>query len=538
MSNSDQPAHAHDPSLHWDGEAPSGEALYKAVFETTGAATIIIRPDTVIELVNNEFCSLSGYARPELEGEISWTGFVAPEDVERLRGYHAARRVGTAAAPTRYQFVFVDRFGRRRNVFAAVDMIPGSDRSVASLIDITKQKEDELKAQQYSDRLRALHRSALAIIDLANEPDQVYEGTLAHLSDTVSFDTASIQILEDQSLRILAARGFADNTKVTGLVFPLTADYPNSRVVTEQRPLVWDDVTADFPHFRSESTHWQSGHIRAWMGVPLIARGEVLGVIAVDRTEVAPFSTQDVQLVSTFAGHVAMAIHNARLLEVRTRYEEELLVANRHKQTLLQELHHRVKNNMQLISSLLRIRANTLADPRATDALQDVEVRIMAMAAVHERLYEPSANGRIDLGSYVAGLAGDIIASHAPPATAIQTDFNVETVETSIDVSVPVGLLISELVLNVAKHAFDEGETGTLSISLRYRDGGVHLVVADNGRGFTAPSETGEDGHLGLRLVETLSNQLNGRAELSREGGTVWEITFPLPNSEPAGDAF
>ncbi len=536
MSNSDQTARQDEVSPHSDEAAPSGEALYKAVFETTGAATVIIRPDTVIDLVNNEFCALSGYARGELEGRISWTVFVAPEDVERLRDYHTARREGTTAAPTRYQFVFVDRFGRRRNVFAAVDMIPGSDRSVASLIDITKQKEDELKAERYSDRLRALHHSALAIIDLTNEPEQVYEGTLAHLSDTVSFDTASIHLLEGQSLRIVAARGFTDNSKVTGLIFPVTDDYPNSRVVTEQRPLVWDDVTADFPHFRSESTHWQSGHIRSWLGVPLIARGEVLGVIAVDRTEVAPFSTQDVQLVSTFAGHVAMAIHNSRLLEVRKRYEEELLIANRHKQTLLQELHHRVKNNMQLISSLLRIRTNTLADPRATAALQDVEVRIMAMAAVHERLYEPAANGRIDLGSYVAGLAGDIVASHAPPGTAIQTVFDVDPVETSIDVSVPVGLLISELVLNVAKHAFDEGSSGTLSISLHRRDGQVHLVVADDGRGFSAPSETGEDGHLGLRLVETLTNQLQGRAEFSSENGTTWEITFPLPNAEPAGD--
>ncbi|MFW5728438.1 MAG: histidine kinase dimerization/phosphoacceptor domain -containing protein [Spirochaetota bacterium] len=532
MSNSDYSDHTGDPSDSSGRAGPSGEALYKAVFETTGAATVIIRPDTVVELVNNEFCALSGYPREEVEGTMSWTRFVAPEDTARLRRYHTALREGGSRAPTRYQFVFIDRFDRRRNVSAAVGMIPGSDRSVASLIDITKQKEDELKAKQYSERLRALHSSALAIIDLTNETGQVYEGTLAHLRNTVRFDTASIHILEGESLRIVAARGFADDNKVTGLVFPLSGDYPNSRVVKEERPLLWDDVTADFPHFRSESTHWQSGHIRSWLGVPLVARGQVLGVIALDRTEVAPFSPQDAQLVATFAGHVAMAIHNARLLEMRTRYEEELLVANRHKQTLLQELHHRVKNNMQLISSLLRIRANTLKDSRAAAALHDVEVRIMAMAAVHESLYEPAAQGRIDLGSYVARLAEDIVASHSPAHTVIQKDFQVQTVQATIDVSVPVGLLVSELVLNVTKHAFDEGSTGTLSISLRRLNGRVHLRVADNGRGYSPPPESSQYGHLGLRLVETLTSQLNGHAEVSAEEGTTWIITFPLPDLE------
>jgi two-component sensor histidine kinase len=264
-----------------------------------------------------------------------------------------------------------------------------------------------------------------------------------------------------------------------------------------------------------------------------VVRGEALGVIALDRRTIHPFSNQDAQLVSTFAGHVAMAIHNARLFEVRKAYEQELVVANRHKETLLQELHHRVKNNMQLISSLLRIRASTLNDPAALSALQDVEVRILAMAAVHERLYEPSSGGRIDLGAYLHGLTKDIVSSHAPVATSIAVECEAERIETSVDVSVPVGLLVSELVLNVVKHAFPVGAGGRLSIEVRHVDNQVHLSVRDNGRGLDSAVAEDAGSHLGLHLVHTLADQLQGSASVFVEDGTRWEVVFPLPRGKP-----
>jgi two-component sensor histidine kinase len=225
-----------------------------------------------------------------------------------------------------------------------------------------------------------------------------------------------------------------------------------------------------------------------------------------------------------------MAIHNARLFEVRKAYEQKLVVANRHKEALLQELHHRVKNNMQLISSLLRIRASTLSDPAALSALQDVEVRILAMAAVHERLYEPESNGRVDLGAYLRGLTTDIVSSHAPVSSSIQTEFAVDRVDTSVDVSVSVGLLISELVLNVVKHAFSDHDAGLLSIELSRRDGEVQLLVQDNGEGLDPEIAKDTESHLGLHLVHTLISQLHGKGEVFVKDGTRWEISFPLPD--------
>jgi PAS domain S-box-containing protein len=501
--------------------------LYATIFETTGAATVIIRGDTIISRANAEFCRLSGYSREEIEGQLSWTKFVAPEDLADMQRYHQARRRTDEPIPTRYEFTFIDRFERRHSISLTVDMIPQTDRSVASLIDITREKEEELRAREYSERLRALHDSAIAISDVAIDPQHVYESTLLHVAETVQCDTTSIQLLEDDRLRIVAARGFADNDRIVGLSFPIDEDFPNARVAGRQEALTWDDVTEAFPHFRAQSSQWQSGHIRSWLGIPLVAHGTTLGVIALDRATVAPFTEQDVQLVSTFAGHVATAIHNARLFDARSRYESELLAANHHKETLLQELHHRVKNNLQIISSLLRIRARSLKDADAAAALSEVEVRILAMASVHERLYEPSANGFIELGSYLEGLTRDILASHAPAHARITPMFSLEHIEASLDICVPVGLLVSELVLNVAKHAFRDGESGTLSLSLTAQDDGMQLQVSDDGRGMRDEAEETADGSIGLELVRSLAQQLNGESRLSGEGGTTWVISFP-----------
>ena len=114
--------------------------LYRAIFETTLAATIIIEEDTIISLVNSEFCMMSGYSREEWEGKKSWTEFVIPEDRERMKTYHQLRRIDPKAAPRHYECGFIDSQGRIRNVILMVDMIPGTRKSVASFIDITDHK--------------------------------------------------------------------------------------------------------------------------------------------------------------------------------------------------------------------------------------------------------------------------------------------------------------------------------------------------------------------------------------------------------------
>ncbi|MBN2299255.1 MAG: PAS domain S-box protein, partial [Deltaproteobacteria bacterium] len=130
------------------------EELYRAIFETAGTAIIIIDDDTTIHLANTNFQRLSGYSREELEGKMSWTEFIAPQDLELMRTYHKQRRTDPSSSPLKYEFHFVNRSGETRNILLNVDMIPGTSRSVASCMDITERicAEKALRKSEQSYR--------------------------------------------------------------------------------------------------------------------------------------------------------------------------------------------------------------------------------------------------------------------------------------------------------------------------------------------------------------------------------------------------
>lgn len=132
--------------------------LYRSVFEHTGSATIIIEGDMTIALANSEAARLSGYSREEVEGKISWTAFVAPQDLERLANYHRQRRIDPVSVPRTYGFRLVDRAGRERDMHLTIGDIPGTDRSVASMIDITDRK-------QFEEELNAAHEQITAAFE-------------------------------------------------------------------------------------------------------------------------------------------------------------------------------------------------------------------------------------------------------------------------------------------------------------------------------------------------------------------------------------
>lgn len=136
------------------------EAIYRTIFENTGTAMIITENDTTISLANDEFENLSGYKKEEIEGKISWKDFVAPEDIERLMEYHDLRRIDPLSAPRKYDFLFLSRQGLTKDVFATVTIIPGTNRAVVSLLDITETKKSSEELRISREQLRNLHKHA------------------------------------------------------------------------------------------------------------------------------------------------------------------------------------------------------------------------------------------------------------------------------------------------------------------------------------------------------------------------------------------
>jgi two-component sensor histidine kinase len=214
-------------------------------------------------------------------------------------------------------------------------------------------------------------------------------------------------------------------------------------------------------------------------------------------------------------------------IKEREEAESRLVASLAEKEILLKEIHHRVKNNLQVISSLLSLQSQSLEDEPTVRMFQESQHRIRSMALVHEELYQSGDLRRIEFSHYVRNLANYLFRSYGVNVDGVKLAIDVSDLHLGIDAAVPCGLIINELMSNALKHAFTDGRHGRIHIQLRANgDGQCRLVVADNGIGLPEGFDIRRSETLGLRLVSTLVEQLGGTIHLDRSDGTEFAIAF------------
>ena len=207
--------------------------------------------------------------------------------------------------------------------------------------------------------------------------------------------------------------------------------------------------------------------------------------------------------------------------------ENALSVALAAKDVLLREVHHRVKNNLQTISSLLNMQAELLPDLAARHALRDAQRRVHSMALIHEQMYGDKDMDEVDFGEYARRLARDLLESFGAVAERVRLRFALEPVSLAMDQMIPCGLILNELITNSLKYAFPGERAGEILVSLRCAAGGtVTMTVADNGVGLAAGNGGKRSGSLGTRIVEILTGQLGGTLERQTTAGVSSTVTF------------
>jgi PAS domain S-box-containing protein len=231
----------------------------------------------------------------------------------------------------------------------------------------------------------------------------------------------------------------------------------------------------------------------------------------------SPFETAEGTLVSS-------AIRD---ITERKNSEEQLRLAAQ-KDTLLKEIHHRVKNNLQVISSLLKLQASRLDDPRARAAFDDSRVRVRSIALLHERLYQSRDLASIDMGPYLRDLTLELVRAHGEVAGRVDVRTSAAGVILGIDEAVPCGLVVTELVTNALKHAFrGRSDRGRVDVTLAAADGKLTLTVEDDGPGLQPGADPAGASTLGLHLVRSLGKQIGGDATFGGPGGFRYVLTFP-----------
>lgn len=211
----------------------------------------------------------------------------------------------------------------------------------------------------------------------------------------------------------------------------------------------------------------------------------------------------------------------------RKQAEEQIKISLKEKEVLLKEIHHRVKNNLQVISSLFNLQSRYINDIKSLEIFRESQDRIKSMALIHEKLYQSKDLARINFAEYIRNLANDLFRSYGVNLTDVTLKINVSNVFLGIDTAIPCGLIINELVSNSLKYAFPEDKKGIIRIDL-YPDeyGKFILIIRDNGVGFPKHLDFRNMESLGLRLVKTLTKQLGGSIELNSNNGTAFKIIF------------
>ena len=211
----------------------------------------------------------------------------------------------------------------------------------------------------------------------------------------------------------------------------------------------------------------------------------------------------------------------------RKRAENQIKASLKEKEVLLREIHHRVKNNLQIISSLLNLESRYIKDEQTLEVFKEIQNRIRSMALIHEKLYQSKDLARIDFAGYIRSLVADLFRSYKANSHLITLKTNIDDVLLGIDTAISCGLIINELVSNSLKYAFPEGRQGAIHVDFHLgEEGKFTLIVGDNSVGFPKDLDFRNTESLGLRLTCTLVDQLEGTIELDRSGGTEFKVTF------------
>ena len=275
--------------------------------------------------------------------------------------------------------------------------------------------------------------------------------------------------------------------------------------------------------------------VRAKLVVPIIQHSQIWGLLIAHQCDrPREWQESEINLFQQLVNQLAIAIQQSLLyqqlqaeLSDRKQAEANLKNSLREKEILLKEIHHRVKNNLCVVASLLELQSNTVADPQVSKMFEESQNRLYSMALIHEKLYRSTNLAQINFGEYLEDLVSNLFHSYNISNNRIQLQVLAEPISLNLETATPCGLIANELVSNTLKHAFPDGTTGTVSVEC-YQTGDreINLLVKDNGIGFPQNLDFRKTHSMGFQVVCTLTEQLEGTIEISREVGTSFHLKF------------
>jgi PAS domain S-box-containing protein len=415
------------------------------------------------------------------------------------------------------------------------------DQQVDQLLTLLRQSKQQLaeKVRQSTTQLRFLNERLRLELDERVEMEAKLriqarqQASVAELGQRALVGTALPTLLTEATalvrqtlevenvafLEFIPDRNILLRTSpVNQTALPLNNDTPAGRCFLTEEAVIVEDVSF-------EETFKATGFLderQVVSGIWVVVRGPIqpAGVLEVCATKRRLFSEDDRHFLQAVANILAMAID-------RHHAETQIRESLKQKELLLREIHHRVKNNLQVISSLLELQLEYIPDQETRQVFKDSQHRIRAMALLHQELYNSANLAGVEMALYIRDLVSYLTRFYNAPQQGIIFETQVDDVSLEMDRAVPFGLLLNELISNAMKHAFPGRQTGTIKIELAATDPNqLTLTVSDNGIGIPAGVNIQQPTSMGLQLVNGLARQLDATLELDRTAGASFKLVM------------
>ncbi|MBI5248877.1 MAG: PAS domain S-box protein [Desulfomonile tiedjei] len=451
------------------------EDKYRLVVENAAEAILVVQ-NGLIKFVNRRCVEISGYSEQELLS-MGLAELMHPDDLEMMTQLHLERMQGDNS-PHNLTFRLVDRSGNLKWMESLSVMVSwcGGRAALGMVIDITDRKKAEEALRESEEKYRRILET---IADGYYEVDP--DGTLTLINDSLcEMLSYSREELQGMNFRRLVDTEAVERIYVAfNEVFKTARPNPAFMYKVYRKDGEQLDVSVSISLIRD-----RMGHRRGFRGI-------------------------------------------FRDVSDRKRAEERLVESLKEKDVLLREVHHRVKNNLAIVNSLLGIQARYARDDFHQEMFREAQDRIRAMAMAHEKLYRSENLDRVRIGQYVGVLVDHLVTAAGRIGNRIELNKDVGDLAFGLETAGPMGFILTELVSNCVKHAFPKGGGGRIDIRLRRIDGEVvELLVSDNGIGLPADISFSSPKSLGLNLVRIFARQLGAKLEIIRDRGTEIKLTF------------
>jgi PAS domain S-box-containing protein len=508
------------------------EARYRLLAENVTDVITINTLDGSAPYISPSVQSLMGYA-PEDLYKMDFLSTIHPDDhpkimcvITNLKDKGTSARIEYRVKHRSGRYVWVESVSRILN-----DEETGEPWAMISVLrDISERKRAEDALRASSERIQIMYEIDRAIL-AAQSPDAIACAVLDRLWQLVDCQQSAVIVFdyEAETARMLAMQLHEVARTMPEAELPLHFfDYVTQGIYNE--PKIRQGAMSDI-HLEGIGLPLVQYGLVLYANLPLVVHGEMIGILNMCRDRDEAFSARQMEIAAEVADSLAVAVYQARLQEALRDNMAHLQESLREKEVLLQEIHHRVKNNLQVVSSLLNLQKGNINDREVIVTLEESRSRVKAMALVHEWLYRSEDFARINFADYLRSLTAHLFSTYNIDAQRVRLDIKGRDFALGIDQAVPCGLIINELVTNALAYAFPDDREGRITVSLESEGSLRRLTIADDGVGLPEDVNWQNTQTLGLQLISILTQQLGGTIQVDRTSGTAYHITFAQPDS-------